>query len=113
MPALRPGGDPRFKEWCDRYFFIKHRNEARGVGGLFFDDLNEWGFETCFAFLRRVGMASCRATCPSSALAKTCRMDNASAVSSSIGAAAMSSLTWCMTAAPCSACKAMAASNLS
>ena len=46
---------PRFKEWCDRYFFLAHRNEARGVGGLFFDDLNEWGFERCERFAREVG----------------------------------------------------------
>ena len=51
------GGDvyPKFKKWCDEYFFLKHRNETRGVGGLFFDDLNEWGFERCFEFLRSVG----------------------------------------------------------
>lgn len=46
---------PRYKKWCDDYFFLKHRNETRGVGGLFFDDLNEWGFEQCFAFMRSVG----------------------------------------------------------
>jgi len=46
---------PRYKAWCDRYFYLKHRGETRGVGGLFFDDLNEWGFERCFAFLRAVG----------------------------------------------------------
>ena len=46
---------PKFKDWCDRYFFLPHRAEARGVGGLFFDDLNEWGFETTFAFVRSVG----------------------------------------------------------
>jgi len=46
---------PRYKKWCDEYFFLKHRNEPRGVGGLFFDDLNEWGFERCFAFMRSVG----------------------------------------------------------
>ncbi|MGD8207643.1 MAG: oxygen-dependent coproporphyrinogen oxidase [Thiohalocapsa sp.] len=45
----------RFKAWCDRYFFVKHRGEPRGVGGLFFDDLNEWGFARCFAFMRSVG----------------------------------------------------------
>jgi len=44
-----------YKEWCDRYFFLKHRNEPRGVGGLFFDDLNEWDFHTCFAFMQSVG----------------------------------------------------------
>lgn len=46
---------PRFKLWCDEYFFLKHRNEPRGIGGLFFDDLNDWSFERCFAFLRSVG----------------------------------------------------------
>lgn len=48
---------PRYKEWCDRYFYIKHRNEPRGVGGLFFDDLNQWDFDTSFAFTRAVGDA--------------------------------------------------------
>lgn len=43
------------KAWCDEYFFLKHRNETRGVGGLFFDDLNEDGFERCFAYQRSVG----------------------------------------------------------
>ncbi|MBI5387224.1 MAG: oxygen-dependent coproporphyrinogen oxidase [Verrucomicrobia bacterium] len=46
---------PRFKRWCDEYFFLKHRQEPRGIGGLFFDDLNEWGFARCFDFVRRVG----------------------------------------------------------
>lgn len=46
---------PRFKEWCDRYFYLKHRAEARGVGGLFFDDLNEWGFDRSFEFIRAIG----------------------------------------------------------
>ena len=45
----------KYKKWCDEYFFLKHRNETRGVGGLFFDDLNEWGFERCFEFTRTVG----------------------------------------------------------
>ncbi len=44
-----------YKNWCDKYFFLKHRNETRGIGGLFFDDLNEWGFERCFAFMQSVG----------------------------------------------------------
>ncbi len=58
--ACRPFGDevyPRFKRWCDEYFYLPHREETRGVGGLFFDDLNEWGFERSFAFLRAVGEA--------------------------------------------------------
>ena len=46
---------PRFKAWCDDYFFLRHRNEPRGVGGLFFDDLNEWDFDTSFAFIRSIG----------------------------------------------------------
>ena len=56
--ACAPFGEdvyPRYKEWCDRYFYLKHRGEARGVGGLFFDDLNTWGFERSFEFLRAVG----------------------------------------------------------
>jgi len=46
---------PRYKQWCDEYFYLRHRDEARGIGGLFFDDLNEGGFARCFAFLRSVG----------------------------------------------------------
>ena len=46
---------PKYKKWCDEYFFIKHRNEPRGIGGLFFDDLNEWGYERCLAFMKSVG----------------------------------------------------------
>ena len=46
---------PKYKDWCDRYFFLKHRNETRGVGGLFFDDLNEWGGDRSFAFMQSVG----------------------------------------------------------
>lgn len=46
---------PKYKEWCDDYFYLKHRNETRGVGGLFFDDLNAWGFDQSFAFMQAVG----------------------------------------------------------
>ncbi len=55
--ACRPFGDdvyPRFKAWCDEYFFLRHRAEPRGIGGIFFDDLNDWGFERCFDFVRAV-----------------------------------------------------------
>ncbi len=48
---------PRFKKWCDDYFFLKHRNEPRGVGGIFFDDFNAPGFEKSFALMRSVGDA--------------------------------------------------------
>ncbi|WP_097459533.1 oxygen-dependent coproporphyrinogen oxidase [Mangrovitalea sediminis] len=56
--ACTPFGDdvyPRFKQWCDEYFFLKHRHEPRGIGGLFFDDLNEWTFAKSFDFMRAVG----------------------------------------------------------
>ena len=56
--ACDPFGDDcyaRFKKWCDEYFYLKHRDETRGVGGLFFDDLNEPGFNDSFAFLQSVG----------------------------------------------------------
>ncbi len=66
--ALAPFGTDthaRYKQWCDAYFFLKHRNEPRGIGGIFFDDLNEggpggdaatpWSFERCFALTQRVG----------------------------------------------------------
>ncbi|MEJ6660605.1 MAG: oxygen-dependent coproporphyrinogen oxidase [Candidatus Thioglobus sp.] len=46
---------PKYKKWCDDYFYMKHRDEQRGIGGLFFDDLNEGGFDQCFAFVRSVG----------------------------------------------------------
>ena len=45
----------RYKKWCDEYFYLKHRAEPRGIGGLFYDDLNEWGFAQSFAFMRSVG----------------------------------------------------------
>jgi coproporphyrinogen III oxidase len=48
---------PAYKKWCDDYFYLKHRNETRGVGGLFFDDLNELGFEHSFGLMRAVGEA--------------------------------------------------------
>jgi coproporphyrinogen III oxidase len=65
--ALAPFGDdkyPRFKTWCDDYFFLKHRNEQRGVGGVFFDDFSELGFEQSFAMQRAVGDAFLTAYLP-------------------------------------------------
>ena len=54
----------RYKAWCDEYFYLKHRGETRGVGGLFFDDLNEPEFDECFTFARSVGDAFIRAYKP-------------------------------------------------
>ena len=71
--ALAPFGEtvyPKYKKWCDEYFFLKHRNEPRGVGGIFFDDLNEAGpggentFERCFALTQAVGNAFTTAYLP-------------------------------------------------
>jgi coproporphyrinogen III oxidase len=56
--ALTPFGEqfhPKFKKWCDEYFYLKHRKEPRGVGGIFFDDLNERDFEFSFALMQSVG----------------------------------------------------------
>jgi coproporphyrinogen III oxidase len=58
--ALDPFGVdkyPRFKKWCDEYFYLKHRDEQRGIGGVFFDDFSELGFEGSFAMMRSVGDA--------------------------------------------------------
>lgn len=55
---------PKYKTWCDEYFYLKHRQETRGVGGLFFDDLNEWGFAQSFAFMRSVGESFTKAYVP-------------------------------------------------
>jgi len=78
--ACDPFGDgvyPKFKQWCDDYFYLKHRDEQRGIGGLFFDDLNEdfdiknlnsdnkkWDFDTCFNFLQSVGDSYIKAYLP-------------------------------------------------
>lgn len=55
---------PKYKKWCDEYFYLKHRDEPRGVGGLFFDDLNNGGFDHCFAFMKSIGNAFSRAYLP-------------------------------------------------
>jgi coproporphyrinogen III oxidase len=57
LEPFGPDWHPRFKTWCDEYFFLKHRGEARGVGGIFFDDLSEPGFEQSFAMMKSVGDA--------------------------------------------------------
>ena len=65
--ALAPFGDdkyPRFKQWCDEYFYLKHRQEQRGIGGVFFDDFQELGFAQSFAMMQSVGDAFLRAYLP-------------------------------------------------
>ncbi len=65
--ACEPFGEgiyERFKQWCDEYFYIKHRKEPRGVGGLFYDDLNQWDFETTFAFQKSIGDSFLKAYLP-------------------------------------------------
>jgi coproporphyrinogen III oxidase len=56
--ALAPFGDdlyPKYKRWCDEYFYLKHRREPRGIGGIFFDDVSAGGFDRCLALVRSVG----------------------------------------------------------
>ena len=55
---------PKFKKWADDYFYLKHRQEARGIGGIFFDDVNDYDFATCFRFMREVGDSFCEAYMP-------------------------------------------------
>ncbi len=65
--ACDPFGEgvyPKYKKWCDDYFYMKHRDEQRGIGGLFFDDLNEGGFDQCFAFMQSVGNSYIKAYRP-------------------------------------------------
>ena len=65
--ACDPFGDnvyANYKKWCDDYFYLKHRDEPRGVGGLFFDDLNEGGFEHCFNLLKSIGDSYTKAYLP-------------------------------------------------
>jgi coproporphyrinogen III oxidase len=71
LAPFGPGYYPRFKTWCDDYFFLKHRNEPRGIGGLFFDDFSELGFSRSFELLRTVGDAYLPAYLPIVARRKT------------------------------------------
>jgi coproporphyrinogen III oxidase len=64
LDSIDPALYPRFKTWCDEYFFLKHRGEPRGIGGVFFDDFAELGFNGSFAVMRAVGDAFVRAYLP-------------------------------------------------
>ncbi len=77
--ACDPFGDevyPEYKDYCDRYFYLRHRKETRGVGGLFFDDLNSWPFATCFNFMRSVGDSYLKAYLPIVEQRKNREFDN-------------------------------------
>ena len=100
----------KYKQWCDRYFFLPHRNETRGVGGLFFDDLNDGGFAHCFALLQSVGDHFLPAFMPIVERRRGLRRGaTASAISNCIGAVATWSSICSTIAAPCSACSRAAA----
>ena len=114
--ALEPfGADkyPRFKKWCDEYFYLKHRDEPRGIGGVFFDDFHELGFAQSFAMQRAVGDAFLDAYVPIVERRRECRTASASANSRRTGAADMSNSTSCSIAARCSVCSPEAAPNRS
>lgn len=64
LDAHRPDAYPAYKKWCDEYFYLKHRNETRGIGGVFFDDLSSPDFEGAFALTRSVGDAFINAYLP-------------------------------------------------
>src|SRR5471030_1739520 len=104
----QPFGDdvyPKYKKWCDDYFFIKHRNEARGVGGLFFDDINTPDFATSFAFMQAVGNGFTDAYLPIVEKRKVLPWGERGVSSSFTVADAMSNSIWCGIAARCSDCK--------
>ena len=103
--ACEPFGDglyEKYKKWCDEYFYLKHRDETRGVGGLFFDDLND--MKNLLPSHNRSATSSCPPICRSSKPAAGTSTASASANSSCIVADAMSSSILSTTAAPYSAC---------
>jgi coproporphyrinogen III oxidase len=104
----------RYKAWCDRYFFLKHRGETRGIGGVFFDDLNDWGFDRCFEFLRSVADHFIPAYLPIVERRRTRRLRRSRASIPALPPrAGTSNSIWSMTVARCSACRAAVAPSRS
>ncbi len=112
----QPFGDdvyPRYKKWCDDYFFLKHRNEQRGIGGLFFDDLNTPDFDHCFAFMQAVGNGYTEAYLPIVERRKARSGESRERNFNFIAAVATWRAIWYGTEAPCLVCKPAGALNLS
>jgi len=100
---------PRFKKWCDDYFFLKHRNEPRGIGGIFFDDFSERDFDHSFNLTESVGDHFLSAYLPILERRMDTPYGERERDFQATGAAATSSSTWSGTGAPCSDCNRAAA----
>jgi hypothetical protein len=112
--ALAPfGADkyPRFKTWCDEYFFLKHRNEQRGIGGVFFDDFSELGFDGSLAMMQAGGRCLPGAYLPIVQRRQGTPYGERERLPAVPPAAAMSNSTWCGTGARISACSRAGAPN--
>ena len=110
--ALDPFGPEthgKFKKWCDEYFYLRHRNEPRGIGGIFFDDLSAPDFDTCFALVRSVGDHLIDAYVPIVERRKDLPFGEVERDFQAYRRAVTSNSIWSMIAARCSACSPAAA----